>query len=82
MAWRVVELGAQRWNVSMAAERQAHSALWSLVLAFRALGERRPAIWAPYPIESASKASLFSRAESIGDDELAALLVQQLGTAP
>lgn len=81
MAWRVVEVGAQRWNVSVAAERRPSSPLWFLVLSFRAAGPGpgRPAVWAPYPFESASKAALYSRAESIPDDELAALLIEQLG---
>jgi len=83
MAWRVVEVGAQRWNVSVAAERRPSSPLWFLVLSFRAAGPGpgpgRPAVWASYPFESASKAALYSRAESIPDDELAALLIEQLG---
>ena len=81
MAWRVVEVGAQRWNVSVAAERRPSSPLWFLVLSFRAAGPSpsRPAVWASYPFESASKAALYSRAESIPDDELAALLIEQLG---
>jgi hypothetical protein len=83
MAWRVVEVGAQRWNVSIAAERRPSSPLWYLVLAFRAAGTgpHRAAVWAPYPFESASKAALFARAESIADDELVALLAEQLNAA-
>lgn len=84
MPWRVVELGAERWNVSMAAEQRGNSRLWRLVLAFRAAGasRERAAVWANYPIESASKGALFSRAETIPDDELVAVLRQQLESAP
>ena len=78
MPWRVLTVGARRWHVAMAAEQRASSPIWSLVLAFRAVGEGQPAIWAPYPIESASKASLFSRAERLSDEELTSVLAEQL----
>jgi hypothetical protein len=38
----------------------------------------RSAVWAAHPFESASQAALFSRAESVPDDELLALLAEQL----
>ena len=79
MVWRVLELGAQRWSVVPAAERRANSPLWSLVLSFRALGERGRAFWAPYPLESPSKAQLFAQAERIPDERLSALLAERLG---
>lgn len=80
MPWRVVQLGPERWNVAVAAERRASSPLWGLAFSFRATGpgESRAAVWAPYPFESASKAALFSRADAIPDDELLALLAEQL----
>ncbi len=80
MPWRVVNLGPDRWHVTVAAERRASSALWGLVFSFRAATPdgRRSAVWVSYPFESASKAALFSRADSIPDDELSALLAEQL----
>lgn len=79
MVWRVLELGAQRWSVVPAAERRANSPLWSLVLSFRAVGERGPSFWAPYPLESPSKARLFAQAERIPDERLSELLTERLG---
>ena len=80
MPWRVVQLGPDRWHVSVAAEWRASSPHWGLAFSFRAAatGASRPAIWVRYPFESASKAALFSRADSIPDDELSALLAEQL----
>ncbi len=78
MAWRVVELGDRRWNVFVAAERRANSPAWSLVFSFRSVGERRPSLWATYPISSASKAALFAQAERLSDDTLTALLAEHL----
>ena len=43
--------------------------------------DRTRAFWTTYPIESASKAALFLQAECIPDDQLAALLREQLGGA-
>lgn len=82
MPWRVVQLGTERWHVSVAAERRASSPLWGLAFSFRAAGPTggRPAVWVAYPFESASQAALFSRADSIPDDELSALLAEQLAT--
>lgn len=79
MAWRILHYGEQQWNVSAAAERRANAAEWCLVLAFRAAGENGRAFWAPYPLESASKAALFAQAERIPNDRLAALLTERLG---
>ncbi|HET9604502.1 MAG TPA: hypothetical protein VFO96_09440 [Gemmatimonadales bacterium] len=80
MPWRVVNLGPERWLVSVAAEWRASSPLWGLAFSFRAAtaGGSRSAVWVSYPFESASKAALFSRADSIPDDELSALLAEQL----
>ena len=79
MAWRVLQQGEQKWSVVPAAERRSNSPLWCLVLSFRALGERGPAFWAPYPLESPSKAKLFAQAERIPDESLSALLAERLG---
>ncbi|HEX6089571.1 MAG TPA: hypothetical protein VFZ13_05350 [Gemmatimonadales bacterium] len=79
MAWRVLEQGEQKWSVVPAAERRSDSPLWSLVLSFRAIGERGPAFWAPFPLESPSKAKLFAQAERIPDEHLSALLAERLG---
>lgn len=80
MPWRVVQLGPERWHVAVAAEWRASSPHWGLAFSFRAAASdgSRAAIWVRYPFESASKAALFTRAESIPDDELSALLVEQL----
>lgn len=82
MAWRVLQVGNERWKVSPAAERRANTPVWYLVLSFRATGDRASAVWATYPIESASKAVLFQQAERIPDDQLAALLTERLNGAP
>jgi hypothetical protein len=79
MAWRVLEQGEQKWSVVPAAERRANSPLWSLVLSFRAVGEGGRAFWAPFPLESPSKARLFAQAERIPDELLSALLAERLG---
>ncbi|HEX6643107.1 MAG TPA: hypothetical protein VF037_00400 [Gemmatimonadales bacterium] len=79
MAWRVLQQGGRQWSVVPAAERKGTSPLWSLVLAFRAVGDRGPGVWAPYPLESPSKARLFAQAERIPDENLSALLAERLG---
>ena len=78
MAWRVVEHGDRRWNVSMAAERRANSPNWNLVFAFRSADHGQPSIWATYPLSSASKAALFAQAERLPDAAITALLAEQL----
>jgi hypothetical protein len=78
MVWRVVQHADRQWNVSMAAERRAHSTQWSLVFSFRAVGAERRSLWATYPLASASRAALFAQAEQIPDDTLKALLAEQL----
>lgn len=78
MAWRVVQHADQDWNVSMAVERRAHDAIWSLVLAFRPARAGSRALWADFPLESASKAYLYEQAERISDDHLAAVLAERL----
>jgi hypothetical protein len=78
MAWRVLEHAGQRWNVSIAAERQPNSPHWNLVFSFRAVDLGQRLIWASYPLSSSSKAALFAKAERISDRDLAALLAAQL----
>ena len=78
MAWRVVEHGDRRWNVSLAAERRANSPDWNLVFAFRSVDQGQRSIWATYPLSSSSKAALFAQAERIPDDAITALLAEQL----
>lgn len=78
MPWRIISLDDQVWHVQPAAERRAHQSLWQLTLSFRAVntgGERR-VFWAPYPLESTSKSSLFMQAEKISDDALLSLLTE------
>lgn len=78
MAWRVVEHGARRWNVTIAAERRANSAHWILVFSFRCAGEERQSFWATYPLSSSSKGALFAQAEKISNDALTAFLSEHL----
>ncbi|MBA3317299.1 MAG: hypothetical protein H0T50_04320 [Gemmatimonadales bacterium] len=78
MAWRVVDHGDRRWNVTIAAERRANSAQWNLVFSFRCAGANRQAFWATYPLASSSKAALFAQAEKLSNDALTALLSEQL----
>jgi hypothetical protein len=79
MAWRVLEHGDQRWNVSIAVERRPNSPHWSLVFSFRGTEPGQCSVWADYPLSSSSKSALFVRAERISNDDLIALLVSRLG---
>jgi hypothetical protein len=74
----VVEHGDRRWNVTVAAERRANSALWNLVFSFRCTSTERQSLWATYPLSSASKAALFAQAEQLSNDTLTAFLSPHL----
>lgn len=78
MAWRVVEHGDRRWNVTVAAERRASSAQWNLVFSFRCESTDRQSFWATYPLSSSSKAALFAQAERLSNDALTAFLSEHL----
>jgi hypothetical protein len=78
MAWRVLDIGDQTWNVSFAAERRANSEQWGLVLSFRSAGPASRSFWAPYPIQASSKAAIYTRAETLSDQELASVLTEHL----
>jgi hypothetical protein len=78
MAWRVVEHGARRWNVTVAAERRANSAQWNLVFSFRCAGTDRQSLWATYPLTSSSRAALFAQAERLSDEAITAFLSEHL----
>jgi hypothetical protein len=78
MAWRVLDHDGRRWNVSFAAERSPNSSQWSLVFSFRAADPGQRSIWAPYPISSSSKATLFAQAERLSDRDLVELLATRL----
>ena len=78
MPWRQVEIGDQVWNISIAAERQANSDQWGLVLSFRGAGPNPRRFWAPYPFQASSKAAIYSRAETLSDQELATVLTEHL----
>ncbi len=78
MAWRILALGDRQWNVSMAAERGGHSERWRLVLSFRQVGVEGGPLWADYPLESASRSSLFHQADQIPNERLAAVLAEHL----
>jgi hypothetical protein len=79
MSWRVVEHGDTTWNVSFAAERAANAAYWRLVLSFRAAGPKPRLFWATYPLESSSRSALYTQADRIPADRLAAILSEHLG---
>lgn len=78
MVWRVVEHADRQWNVTVAAERRANSSQWSLVFSFRTVGTEKRSLWATYPLSSVSRAALFAQAEQISDDNLKALLAENL----
>jgi hypothetical protein len=79
MPWRVIALGDQIWHVDAVAERPANTEAWQLVLSFRP-ASKRPArsLWTLYPLEAASKSSLFIQAERIPDTALSRLLAERL----
>lgn len=81
MAWRVVEHGDRRWNVSVAAERRANSPEWNLVFSFRCTEPESRTLWATYPLSSASKAALFAQAEKLPTATLAAFLAEHMDEA-
>jgi hypothetical protein len=72
MAWRVIQQGDRRWQVTVATERRPNTSGWSLVFCFRSPGQR--SIWAPSPETSISKAELYRHAECISDASLLDLL--------
>ena len=74
MAWRVLEVADQTWNISIAAERRANSDQWGLVLSFRSAGTPPTRFWAPVPIQSSSKATLYAQAEKLSDRDLIELV--------
>ncbi len=78
MAWRVVEFDDTQWNVSAAAERRPNNRFYSLVLSFRSAGPNATSVWAPYPLESTSKACLFAEADRLSADKLTAVLADHI----
>ncbi|CAN5783032.1 hypothetical protein BH24GEM1_BH24GEM1_23250 [soil metagenome] len=78
MAWRVLDHGDRRWNVTVAAERRANSAQWNLVFSFRCANAGSESLWATYPLASSSKAALFAQAEKLSNEALTALLSEHL----
>jgi hypothetical protein len=78
MAWRVIEVGEETWNVSIAAERPANSDQWGLVLSFRSSGPAPRRFWIPHPIYANSKAALYSQAEHLSDHELKEIVTERL----
>ena len=57
----------------------ANAAYWRLVLSFRAAGPEARSFWALYPLESTSRSALYSQADRIPVDRLAAILSEHLG---
>jgi hypothetical protein len=80
MPWRVIAHGDQVWHVDAVAERPPNTAAWQLVLSFRSASDRTRgrAWWTLYPLEAASKSSLFIQAERIPDAALSELLAARL----
>ena len=78
MAWRVLEHADRRWNVTVAAERRANAAQWTLVFAFRAVTPGQRTFWVTYPLASPSRAALFAQADRLSDQDLAAMLAEQI----
>ena len=80
MAWRVIAHGDQVWHVDAVAERPPNTAAWQLVLSFRSASDRTRgrALLTLYPLEAASKASLFIQAERIPNTALTELLAARL----
>jgi hypothetical protein len=78
MAWRVLETGDETWNISIAAERRANSNQWGLVLSFRSSGPTPRRFWAPVPIQSTAKATLYTQAEKLSDRDLVDLIKEHL----
>ncbi len=78
MAWRVLETGDETWNISIAAERRANSNQWGLVLSFRSAGPTPRRFWAPVPIQSSSKATIYTQAEKLSDRDLVELINEHL----
>ena len=80
MPWRVIAHGDKVWHVDAVAERRANTEAWQLVLSFRAASDRprRKTLWTPYPLEAASKSSLFIQAERIPDAALSQVLAERL----
>jgi hypothetical protein len=77
MPWRVIDTDGEVWHVQAAAERRANERLWQLMLAFRvASAERTRSFWAPYPLESVSKSSLFLQADRLSDEDLREVIAQ------
>ncbi|MBX3146757.1 MAG: hypothetical protein KF785_08285 [Gemmatimonadales bacterium] len=78
MPWRVLEVGDETWNISMAAERRANSEQWGLVLSFRSSGPVPKRFWAPVPMQSTSKATIYAQAEKLSNRELQEVLTEYL----
>lgn len=80
MAWRVIDAEGETWMVQPAAEMRQDVKVWQLTLSFRAKNaERGPrAFWAPFPLESSSKSSLFQAADRLSDEALKEVLAQHL----
>ncbi len=80
MAWRVIDADGEVWHVDPAAEMRANVKMWQLMLSFRAKNaEREPRrFWAPYPLESSSKSSLFKAADRLSNEAIKEVLSEHL----
>ncbi len=80
MAWRVIDCNDEVWHVQPAAEKRANHSLWQLMFSFRQVaGADNTAFWTSYPIESSSKSSIFTQAETLSDEKLRELLTEHFG---
>ena len=80
MSWRVIDAAGQRWLVHPAAERRPNVRRWQLMLSFRPLEPHDDprTLWAAFPMESSSKASLFEAADRLSDETLRTILAQHI----
>ncbi len=82
MAWRTVSVADRTWAVAVAVERRANSSQWMLVLSFRPqVRDGSRTIWAEYPMQSSSRATLYDQAERLSDAVLADFLEGHLRAA-
>jgi hypothetical protein len=74
----VVEHADRRWHVTVAAERRANAAQWTLVFSFRAVPPEQRTLWITHPLTSLSRAALFAQAERMTNEDLAAILAEHI----
>ncbi|MEO8032412.1 MAG: hypothetical protein ABI765_16310 [Gemmatimonadota bacterium] len=78
MADRAVTVNGIRYSVAVMAERIPHGSAWRLVLGFRSSEPSRRSVWATYPAEFTSRATLYAQADRLSDEAMASLFPKQL----